>query len=120
MAGPTGVDCDEVDGIGQAAEMTGVGALHDDDTVIGAEAVVEHTEAAFDGVNLGGAVSEQAVDESSGVASEVGAATIAGRDIESLEGVIELGTGSRRVIVLWTGHRIARLGPGREEPASWP
>ena len=84
------VEDGEVAGFGQWRQGAGVGALHDDDAVVGAQLVVEDAVADVDCVDLAGAVLQQAVREAACGSAEVHAGPAGGVDVKGREGVGEL------------------------------
>jgi hypothetical protein len=79
LLGPADVDRHQADGLRQR-DVQGVGAFEDDDPRVAAELPSQRTVRRVDGVDLGGAALQQAIDEAADVAAEVGAG--AGRDVE--------------------------------------
>jgi len=89
LGGPADVDGDEVDGFGEL-DVEGVGAFEDDDAGVLSERPGEGAVAGIDGVDAGGCVLEEAVDESAGVGAEVCGGEAGGVDGETAECEFEL------------------------------
>jgi hypothetical protein len=83
---------DEFDLRGQFAgsELAGVGALHEGDAGIAAEALGDLAVAGIDGENAGGSVLEHAIDEASGGGADVEAESAGEVDLPVTEGLFEL------------------------------
>lgn len=91
---PARIDRDEYGLLGQP-RMQCVGALHHDDALVISQSVVKHAEAPFDGIYAACAALQKAIDESAGVASDVGASPSLRIDTQRAQRVRKLYAGTR-------------------------